>query len=111
MVFDVCIGSNEGAAPHFSGITMRQALRSPGDTTPQGDRMISELVRTARKFLAFSAITFAAACSGAGTNPIIPGMGNEVPLARVDGQGLPVTLASSATEQTSVVGGKATLGE
>jgi hypothetical protein len=73
--------------------------------------MISELVRTTRKFLAFSAITFAAACSGAGTNPIIPGIGNEVPLARVDGQGLPFTLASSATEQTSVVAGKATLGE
>ena len=74
--------------------------------------MISELVRTTRRFSAFSAITFAAACSGSsGGNPIIPGMGNEVPLARVDGQGLPFTLASSASEATSVVAGKATLGE
>jgi hypothetical protein len=74
--------------------------------------MISGLQRTTFQLLALSAIAFAAGCSGASeTNPIIPGIGNEVPLARVDNQPLPVTVASSATDQTSVIAGKATLGE
>jgi hypothetical protein len=60
-----------------------------------------------------AAILMAAKCGGKGgylTEPV-PGVGLEVPLAQVDGKAVPLVIVSNATDQTSVVGGKATLGE
>ena len=51
-------------------------------------------------------------CGGKGyvTSPI-PGVGQEVPLIQVDGKPVPTVIASGVSSQTTVVGGKATLGE
>jgi hypothetical protein len=55
----------------------------------------------------------AAKCGGGGylTEPKIPGVGIEAPLAQVDGAPVPAVIASSAGDKTTVVSGKATLGE
>jgi hypothetical protein len=62
--------------------------------------------------LAFCCITIVllTAC-GKGTDPQIPGVGNQVPLVQVDGHPLPTTIVSSASDQTAILSGKATLGE
>ena len=58
------------------------------------------------------AVLLAAKCGSKGyvTSPI-PGVGQEVPLVQVDGKAVPTVIASNASSQTTVVGGKATLGE
>src|SRR5436190_13328809 len=55
----------------------------------------------------------AAKCGGKGylTEPKIPGVGLEAPLVQVDGALVPAVIASSAGDQTTVVSGKAILGE
>jgi hypothetical protein len=70
-------------------------------------------VRVVCGLIACTAILMGARCGGKGylTEPGIPGIGNEVPLFAVDGKPLPTVIASSASDQTTVVGGKATLGE
>ena len=57
-------------------------------------------------------VLLAAKCGSKGymTSPI-PGVGQEVPLVQVDGKALPTLIASGASSQTTVIGGKATLGE
>jgi|SRR5690349_16284256 len=75
--------------------------------------MRTSKVRNLVALVACAAVLMAAKCGGKGgyfTGPI-PGIGNEVPLAQVDGKAVPLVIASSATDQTSVIGGKATLGE
>ena len=74
--------------------------------------MKTNQVRAFLGLIGCAAILMAAKCGGKGyaTEPQIPGVGQEVPLVQVDGQGLPTLIASGLT-QTSVVGGKATLGE
>lgn len=58
------------------------------------------------------AVLLAAKCGSKGysTSPI-PGVGQVVPLVQVDGKALPTVIASGASSQTTVIGGKATLGE
>jgi len=58
------------------------------------------------------AVLTAAKCGSKGyvTSPI-PGVGQEVPLVQVDGKAVPTVIASSSSSQTTVIGGKATLGE
>jgi hypothetical protein len=55
----------------------------------------------------------AAKCGGKGylTEPKIPGVGLEAPLVQVDGVPVPAIIASSAGDKTTLVSGKATLGE
>ncbi len=59
------------------------------------------------------ALLSGASCGGKGylTEPQIPGVGQEVSLVQVDGVPVPTVIASSAVDQTTVVSGKATLGE
>jgi hypothetical protein len=68
-------------------------------------------VRITVGLFASAAVAFVAACGSPsdGLN-IIPGGGNEVPLAQVDGAVLPVTIGPTA-DPTFVVSGKAALGE
>ncbi len=70
-------------------------------------------VRALLGFVGCTTILMAAKCGSKGylTEPPIPGVGQVAPLVQVDGQGLPTVIASSASDQTSVVSGKATLGE
>ncbi len=70
-------------------------------------------VSVVRPLFACIAIVLLAACSKGTDEPLhpIPGIGQEVPLASVDGKTLPTIIASSASDQTVVVSGKATLGE
>lgn len=69
-------------------------------------------VRAPAAIVAALALLTAAKCGSKGyiTSPI-PGVGQEVPLVQVDGKPVPTILSSSATGQTTVIGGKATLGE
>ncbi|HEX6628465.1 MAG TPA: hypothetical protein VF105_10935 [Gemmatimonadaceae bacterium] len=62
--------------------------------------------------VAAAAVLLAAKCGSKGyvTSPI-PGVGQEVPLVQVDGKAVPTVIASNASGQTTVIGGKATLGE
>ena len=57
-------------------------------------------------------VLLAAKCGSKGyvTSPI-PGVGQEVPLVQVDGKAVPTVIASGALSHTTVVAGKATLGE
>lgn len=48
------------------------------------------------------------ACGGASTPP---GIGSPVQLTAVDGKPLPAVIASTTSDQTQVIGGKAVLGE
>ena len=63
-------------------------------------------------FVGAMAVLLAAKCGSKGyvTSPI-PGVGLEVPLVQVDGKAVPTVILSDASGQTTVVGGKATLGE
>ena len=74
--------------------------------------MKQRFVRASIAVVGALAVLTAAKCGSKGymTSPI-PGVGQEVPLVQVDGKAVPTILASSATGQTTVVGGKATLGE
>ena len=74
--------------------------------------MKTKQVRALIGLIGCATILTAARCGSKGyaTAPQVPGVGQEVPLIQVDGQALPTVIASGAT-QTSVVGGKATLGE
>jgi hypothetical protein len=67
-------------------------------------------VSAVRPLFACIAIVLLAAC-GKGTDPQpqIPGIGVQVPLVQVDGKALPTVIALSASDQTVVVSGKATL--
>jgi hypothetical protein len=67
-------------------------------------------VSAVRPLFACIAIVLLAAC-GKGTDPQpqIPVIGVQVPLMQVDGKALPTVIASSASDQTVVVSGKATL--
>ena len=58
------------------------------------------------------ALLTAARCGSKGylTAPI-PGVGQDVPLVQVDGKTVPTVIASDMSGQTTVIGGKATLGE
>ena len=75
--------------------------------------MKTHSVRVVLGLVSAVAILAAARCGSKGyaTDTQIPGIGQEVPLVQVDGHVLPTVIASNASEQTSVVGGKATLGE
>ena len=75
--------------------------------------MKTHSVRVVLGLVSAVAILAAARCGSKGyaTDTQIPGIGQEVPLVQVDGHALPTVIASDASEQTSVVGGKATLGE
>jgi hypothetical protein len=74
--------------------------------------MKTNQVRAFLGLIGCATILMAAKCGGKGyaTGPVIPGVGQEVPLVQVDGQAVPTVIASGAT-QTSVIGGKAILGE
>ena len=74
--------------------------------------MKKRLVRATFVVVAAVAVLSAARCGSKGyiTSPI-PGVGQEVPLVQVDGKPVPTILSSSATGQTTVIGGRATLGE
>ena len=70
------------------------------------------IVRVSVMLVAGLAVLQAAKCGGKGymTSPI-PGVGQEVPLVQVDGKAVPTLISSGASSQTTVIGGKATLGE
>ena len=71
-------------------------------------------VRVVRVLSGCIAIAFLSACKGAkGTAPETqpPGIGLPVQLALVDGKPLPAVIASTASDQTVVVTGKAVLCE
>ena len=74
--------------------------------------MRKRIVRVSFTVGATLAVLTAAKCGGKGyvTSPI-PGVGQEVPLVQVDGKAVPTVIASGASSQTTVIGGKATLGE
>ena len=75
--------------------------------------MTRRTVRVVLGLVTAIALLSAARCGSKGyaTEPQIPGVGQEAPLVQVDGHALPTAVASNASEQASVVGGKATLGE
>src|SRR2546423_11937153 len=77
-----------------------------------GRRMQQRVVRNFFAFFATLAVLTAAKCGSKGyvTSPI-PGVGQEVPLVQVDGKAVPTVIASGALSHTTVVAGKATLGE
>lgn len=74
--------------------------------------MKKRLVRISFALVAIPALLIAAKCGSKGyvTSPV-PGVGQEVPLVQVDGKAVPTVIASGVSSQTTVVGGKATLGE
>jgi hypothetical protein len=74
--------------------------------------MKKRVVRISFALIATLAVLTAAKCGGKGymTSPV-PGVGQEVPLVQVDGKAVPAVIASGPSTQTTVIGGKATLGE
>ncbi|HJP60797.1 MAG TPA: hypothetical protein VJ865_12390 [Gemmatimonadaceae bacterium] len=74
--------------------------------------MKKRLVRISFVVASTLAVLTAAKCGSKGyvTSPV-PGVGQEVPLVQVDGKAVPTVIASGVSSQTTVVGGKATLGE
>jgi len=74
--------------------------------------MQQRVVRNFFAFFATLAVLTAAKCGGKGymTSPV-PGVGQEVPLVQVDGKAVPTVIASGALNHTTVIGGRATLGE
>ena len=74
--------------------------------------MKREVVRISFVVGAALAVVTAAKCGSKGyvTSPI-PGVDQEVPLVQVDGKAVPTVIASGVSSQTSVIGGKARLGE
>ena len=74
--------------------------------------MNKRVVGTSLVVVAAAAVLLAAKCGSKGyvTSPI-PGVGQEAPLVQVDGKAVPTVIASNASSQTTVIGGKATLGE
>src|SRR2546423_11234880 len=77
-----------------------------------GRRMQQRVVRNFFAGFVTLAVLTAAKCGGKGyvTSPV-PGVGQEVPLVQVDGKAVPTVIAAGALSHTTVVGGKATLGE
>lgn len=69
-------------------------------------------VGRALAIIAGIAVLAAAKCGSKGylTSPI-PGVGQIVPLVQVDGKAVPTLIASGSSGQTTVISGKATLGE
>jgi TonB family protein len=74
--------------------------------------MKRRFVRASLTLASAVAVLSAAKCGSKGyiTQPI-PGVGQEVPLVQVDGKAVPTVIASGVSGQTTVIGGKATLGE
>ena len=74
--------------------------------------MKGRFARASLTLVSTVAILSAAKCGSKGyiTQPI-SGTGQEAPLVQVDGKAVPTVIASSGSGQTTVIGGKATLGQ